>query len=972
MAELIGKSIRGYTFQKLIGQGAYGVVYQASQSAVDRDVAIKMIAPDYANQAEFMQRFKIEAQLVAQLEHPHILPLYDYWQDEQGAFLVMRYIRGGSLRQRLIKQGGLDLTLAAKLLHQLSGALSIAHENGVIHRDIKPDNILLDERENAYLTDFGIAKTDKQADISRSDAIIGTLKYLAPEQLQGQTASIQSDIYALGLVFYETLTAEHPFMSDGFAALIQRQLYEALPNVCQKRPDLPQAVNSILQKACAKNPLDRYPTAQAFAQDLASLSLTTPPQTIIIRERPAPIVPRTSEQRNRLRMLEKVRSFWIEGVLKNSLHDAVFLELGLRFKGDAVEQPWSMLLQAEQRQEAIPHGTAIHEIYDSLSGELLILGEPGSGKTTTLLQLADELLYRAEADESLPMPVIFNLSSWADKPKPLAKWLMDELNTRYQIPTKLAQTWVESQAILPLLDGLDEVKLESREACVHIINQYREAYGLHGLVVCSRMNDYQLLKQRLKLAGAIMIQPLDRLSVERYLQQFGDDLSAVRAVLADDEKLQRLVTSPLMLNVVLLAYRGMSIDEIPSFETLEGRRRHLFDTYIERMLERRSPSDTYSLEESKHYLTWLAERMSENAQSVFLIERMQADWLDESDTKRYRRQATQAVGLTAGLLSSLSVVVVALVGSFLAGGGLPNFFGFIVFLVATLITFGLPVSLGAAGIFWNRKRQEEGIQTVDLLEWSWSALGQRLPIAFGIGTIFAFVFAFMNVAFGAAFPASLLNGAILFGIPFFSLDLLQHSMRVADIPETSRPNEGIYRSFRNWGQFALTVALGSGIPMGLAFALFMLISNIGSLSVIMQESLIMSMIGLFLTTSLSYALAAATLIGLPFGILFGMLYRGGSTVIEHVVLRRILQQSGDIPQNYADFLDYASEHILLRKVGGSYIFMHRMLLEHFAQREKSKRKHDDSAERLSTEFADALEAGDYQEDDSDELMIGTI
>jgi len=160
MEDLAGRKIKGYELRERIGAGGFGAVYRGYQSTVGREVAIKMILPGYTNHPDFIRRFEAEAQLVARLEHLHIVPLYDYWRDPEGAFLIMRYLRGGNLRHAL-DRGPFDLEDAALLLDQISSALSLAHSNDTVHRDIKPENILLDEDGNAYLADFGIAKDVK-------------------------------------------------------------------------------------------------------------------------------------------------------------------------------------------------------------------------------------------------------------------------------------------------------------------------------------------------------------------------------------------------------------------------------------------------------------------------------------------------------------------------------------------------------------------------------------------------------------------------------------------------------------------------------------------------------------------------------------------------------------------------------------------------------------------------------------------
>ncbi|MCZ7546755.1 MAG: serine/threonine-protein kinase [Anaerolineae bacterium] len=257
------KIIKGYELRALIGKGGFGAVYRAWQPTLGREVAIKIILPQYADHPDFIRRFEAEAQLVARLEHPYIVPLYDYWREPGGAYLVMRYLRGGSARAALAR-GPWSPDAAARLLDQVAAALSAAHRAGVIHRDIKPDNLLLDEDDNAYLADFGIAKT-LSADVTRTEGVVGSPAYLSPEQLKGEAVTPQTDLYSLGIVLYELLTGQHPFPDVTPTTLIVKHLNEPLPSLAMVRPDLPVALDRVLQKATAKAPADRYPDAPALA-----------------------------------------------------------------------------------------------------------------------------------------------------------------------------------------------------------------------------------------------------------------------------------------------------------------------------------------------------------------------------------------------------------------------------------------------------------------------------------------------------------------------------------------------------------------------------------------------------------------------------------------------------------------------------------------------------------------------------------
>src|SRR5579859_5800712 len=224
------------------------------------------------------------------------------------------------------------------------------------------------------------------------------------------------------------------------------------------------------------------------------------------------------DTRNRYRMLRNVQSFWIDGLLEQSLHGAILIDLDLKQQPDSTAHPWDSLLRIpDLPDEILPKSTRLLSVFDRLNGKLLILGEPGSGKTTSMLDLARDLLKRAEANADYPIPVVFNLSSWSERQKALADWLIDELGGKYQVPQKIAQEWVAHDALLLLLDGFDEVAPERREACAEAINSFRQIYGFMDIVVCSRTSDYQPMITKLNLNGAVVIEPMTLPQVDGYL-----------------------------------------------------------------------------------------------------------------------------------------------------------------------------------------------------------------------------------------------------------------------------------------------------------------------------------------------------------------------------------------------------------------------------------------------------------------------
>ncbi|MCZ6530285.1 MAG: protein kinase [Chloroflexi bacterium] len=272
---LSGKTIRGYQLRDRIGSGGFGEVYRAYQKSVDRQVAVKVILPEFAEHPDFVARFEAEARTVAKLEHPHIVPLHDYWHDEEGAFLVMRYLKGGSLRDRLESEGALEPEEVGSVLDQICAALHAAHEGGVIHRDLKPENILLDERGEAYLTDFGIAKDLSAEALTHSGVLTGSVGYLAPEQARAEPITPATDLYSLGILIYELLTGEHPFPDLTPIQVIQRHLNDPLPRVAEIRSELSPEFDDLIQRATAKNPTNRYADAAAIANAFRAAQSST-------------------------------------------------------------------------------------------------------------------------------------------------------------------------------------------------------------------------------------------------------------------------------------------------------------------------------------------------------------------------------------------------------------------------------------------------------------------------------------------------------------------------------------------------------------------------------------------------------------------------------------------------------------------------------------------------------------------------
>jgi DNA-binding beta-propeller fold protein YncE len=257
MALSTGQTIGQYVIKKKIGEGGMGSVYLAEQPAVKRDVVIKILAADFAATPGAVDRFKREADMIARLEHPHILPVYDFGEVDGSLYLVMRYMRGGSLLDRLDARNLTQEQLLA-YLSQIAEALDYAHARGVIHRDLKPANILLDDLGNAYLADFGLAKSmEGTRDLTATGSILGTPAYMSPEQARGEKLDSRSDVYSFALLIYRGLSGRLPFDASDPWSLIQKVLTEPPPSILIYAPRLPAAVDEALQTAMAKNPARR-------------------------------------------------------------------------------------------------------------------------------------------------------------------------------------------------------------------------------------------------------------------------------------------------------------------------------------------------------------------------------------------------------------------------------------------------------------------------------------------------------------------------------------------------------------------------------------------------------------------------------------------------------------------------------------------------------------------------------------------
>lgn len=940
-----------YRVLSRLAAGGFGETFLAEDTFLPsgRRCVVKRLRPQL--QDAMADRFAREAAILEALGHScdRVPQLYAYFTEanDDGAnafYLVQEWIEGVTLEAQVRKDGPQSVARVRGWVRSLLQTLVQVHDRGVIHRDIKPGNVLLrqvsadefgTDQWEPILIDFGIAK---EANSGLSMAI-GTAGFMAPEQAAGAPL-FASDLYSLAM------TARYA---------IRGKLPDILPNPQgawpqESGPDLEGDLAPILRRALAWHPADRYTTAAEMLADLDrelivvsnehklaetslpetqlppddSYSVTpqdpalgttkilpiAPPQ-IIPTQSPTPYSPTPysplptppDQHTDRLILINKVRNSWIKGVLETSLHHRAWIELNLEERFDAVSHPWGLAWESpDQPRRGLPPQTAVVDVFLQMGQgrSLLILGDPGSGKTTLLLELCRDLLTRAEQDDRLPIPVVLNLASWAgasvmlksglksglkSRRLSIENWIVQELNVQYQVSRDLARTWLRQRRLLLLLDGLDEVRSSLRSACVQAINSFVTVLAGTELVVCSRRLDYEELTARsaqLQLQGAVFIEPLTENQIDRYLMEAGADLVAVRQALLSDRALQELAKSPLMLNIITLAYQGASLTDLPELG-LEARRRHLFDHYIDRMLARRGQGGRiqghYSHASARRWLGWLARQMVDQSQTILLLERIQPTWLATSQQRWFYQ---------FGLL--ICFVILLLV----PGMWVMTTDRLLICVCISILIFG--------PIFGMPE-----IKTVETLRWSWKkairsllpAVGVGLAVGLGFKVIYELILhplgwgIFANG--GHYFPMPSIARGVIFGMVTGLLFSFVDSWRGPGIRrKATLPNQGIWQSAKH----GLFFAFFGGVGLGLAAA----------------------------------ALNHIPVLWGTFGLLFGWSLGGGEACIKHGILRLLLWKSGVMPWNYARFLDWATERIFLQKVGGGYIFVHRLLLEHFAGR----------------------------------------
>jgi eukaryotic-like serine/threonine-protein kinase len=266
---VVGEVVAGrYELEELVGTGGMSSVFRARDTLLERHVALKILHPHFTEDEQYVERFRREARAVASLSHPNIVTILDRGEDEGRQFIVFELVEGRTLAEVLHEEGRLPVPRALEIAIQVARGLGFAHEQGLVHRDVKPQNVILNGDGRAKVTDFGIARSLEVQGVTQSGAVLGTSNYIAPEQASGRPVDRTTDVYSLGVVLFELLTGEVPFPGESFVAVAMQHVSEPPPSVLEVRPDVPVRVARAVDRALEKDPAERFPTMDAFAAEL--------------------------------------------------------------------------------------------------------------------------------------------------------------------------------------------------------------------------------------------------------------------------------------------------------------------------------------------------------------------------------------------------------------------------------------------------------------------------------------------------------------------------------------------------------------------------------------------------------------------------------------------------------------------------------------------------------------------------------
>lgn len=707
-------------------------------------------------------------------------------------------------------------------------------------------------------------------------------------------------------------------------------------------------------------------------------------------KRTKPLLIEAHEQHLRRELLNLVEMIWIKGKLDQMLGGRGVIEVNKEERPDLIHHPWKIVLQTDRTKKSLlPADSKLIDVFEEVGSKLLILGDPGSGKTTMMLELSRAAIVRAKQDITRPLPFVFNLSTWSDEYETISSWIISELTSSlYKVPKELARTLIENDQLLLLIDGFDAVPSSKREACAQALNKFRHEHGLTQLVVCSRTTDYKHLKTKLQVQGAVVLKPLTRKQIKVYLERLGSSLDGLADVLDSNKALTKLAETPLWLKLMTVTYCGMSADSIrDSIKTKyagKPRAGDLIHAYVSRMLSSPRGASTYNQNQTIHWLSWLAKNMP--PEGLFFIDRMQPLLLGGS-AGYYR-------AIVGGVMCFISHHYVYRNLPLMARiTGDPNISN-LMYPLLIIIPFHVALQSVAKAV--------RGIRVVETWRWSWLKASQSLVrslVMFSLIILLIWLSIEFRPIINRVVTESLLFGAlgalVLTGYAWFRYSigtgwpLRGICWPVFKLKEPIKIPLGIYlqrilvRTLIAYGLLvgllpllvvdfarsphpevlsnlvrATEISIASAIvfiPLmifisGLRFYEFdkKIVPNQGiKLS---QQNAIKAYLSALAITLFAFAIIdrIATgswpivwtgdsitnrplqLLGLAstIAVIAGIVF-GGFACLQHYALRMILSMKKDTPLNYRKFLDFAADSVLLRRIGGGYEFIHEYVRDYF-------------------------------------------
>lgn len=689
------RRIGNYEVLELLGQGGMGTVFRARHVRLDKEVALKLIRPRESSNHVAEARFERELRAVGRLEHPNIVRALDAGDFNGVTFLSMELLCGVNLEEATSEGATLAEADACEVIRQAAVGLKHAHDKGMIHRDIKPSNMMLTKDPFGgtcvKVTDFGLAlvKGDNADGERLTDqgVAVGTFRYMSLEQAR-DTRSIdhRADIYSLAATFYRLLVGEPPFPLRRYKTqgeIVMAMMSGEVPKIEQRATGLSPVVAGLITRMLATEPRDRPSDLSEVIDILTPLASDNRLDQVFARSM------KTHQRQDSVRatqdvhdfvsklaastrsgaddsssveqsagiddlgiLRQRVRRFWVDGVLRRTKGNTHMFALDREVLADCVISPWEGI--AESPLHSIDAHSPINELFDYAERSLLILGDAGSGKSTALLELTESLLQRSESSRREASPVLLHLSSWNRNARSFDQWIIQELSAKYKVPKHIGREFVGGGRLIPLLDGMDEVRPADQRACIESLNEFMTRTTPPGVAVCSRDADYVAAGIKLHMSGAIRLKPL---TPQQIMASVSGSTSARRPLMHALEKHQALLelaSSPLILSMMKNSFDQTGADSSDRFSTIRSAREHVFDTYVkESFRTKQRTSSKYGKAETLSWLSWIARQMRARNQTVFMMDELQPDWFV---TRRQRWLYLLALSLILGTISGLATM----------------------------------------------------------------------------------------------------------------------------------------------------------------------------------------------------------------------------------------------------------------------------------------------------------------------------